>query len=452
MKKSDTEKRLREKLNKVAKWGERAREARHARPKTGDHETYDRDTARLQLFALGGMESDIGTRDDIDWYRRRALLTALDMLHQVCDFAGDLGTQLHESLERERRLREALGDYARLARHMVQDARGYKRRLRLLERKYTEVLTAALAETQPTDRGPAEKDCPPSRQVPFDRNATEEQESGVTARRDGHQPTDMTAAGLRTGKTLATARMFGIDLDPPDPTDMEDGGFNGARVTTGRKGTLDAKAPGWPPSSTQPTDPLHPNGRCECGGEGRCAWCEKTEKSLAEPAQPTPTAAPEPWPGLREGLRMGNAWRHDTAHGVCHGCDTALYSRKPYAVDENLYTYCRTCATEPEAPQDTVRGVYGHCADCGSGLNEGEAKTFTVCDACWDKAYPKEPEAPPDDMPSAEAMMMASRVLYRTSQPTDAGMAPSAPVPELCAVAAWLERMANKQEKPEGVG
>lgn len=29
------------------------------------------------------------------------------------------------------------------------------------------------------------------------------------------------------------------------------------------------------------------------------------------------------------------------------------------------------------------------CADCGTALNDGEAKTFTVCDACWDKAYPK---------------------------------------------------------------
>jgi len=27
------------------------------------------------------------------------------------------------------------------------------------------------------------------------------------------------------------------------------------------------------------------------------------------------------------------------------------------------------------------------CADCGAPLNEGEAKTFTVCDACWEKTY-----------------------------------------------------------------
>ena len=29
------------------------------------------------------------------------------------------------------------------------------------------------------------------------------------------------------------------------------------------------------------------------------------------------------------------------------------------------------------------------CADCGCDLNEGEAKTFTVCDECWDKHYSK---------------------------------------------------------------
>jgi len=28
------------------------------------------------------------------------------------------------------------------------------------------------------------------------------------------------------------------------------------------------------------------------------------------------------------------------------------------------------------------------CSDCGAPMNEGEAKTFTVCDACWDKAHP----------------------------------------------------------------
>lgn len=31
------------------------------------------------------------------------------------------------------------------------------------------------------------------------------------------------------------------------------------------------------------------------------------------------------------------------------------------------------------------------CSECGASLNEGEAKTFTVCDECWDKAFPSSP-------------------------------------------------------------
>ena len=27
------------------------------------------------------------------------------------------------------------------------------------------------------------------------------------------------------------------------------------------------------------------------------------------------------------------------------------------------------------------------CADCGSLMNDGEAKCFTVCDTCWNKHY-----------------------------------------------------------------
>lgn len=29
------------------------------------------------------------------------------------------------------------------------------------------------------------------------------------------------------------------------------------------------------------------------------------------------------------------------------------------------------------------------CRDCGKEINEGEYKTFGVCDDCWDKAYPQ---------------------------------------------------------------
>lgn len=29
-------------------------------------------------------------------------------------------------------------------------------------------------------------------------------------------------------------------------------------------------------------DPLHPNGRCECAGEGRCDWCVRTARAEAD--------------------------------------------------------------------------------------------------------------------------------------------------------------------------
>jgi len=27
------------------------------------------------------------------------------------------------------------------------------------------------------------------------------------------------------------------------------------------------------------------------------------------------------------------------------------------------------------------------CSDCGAPMNEGEAKTFTCCDSCWEKHW-----------------------------------------------------------------
>jgi len=29
------------------------------------------------------------------------------------------------------------------------------------------------------------------------------------------------------------------------------------------------------------------------------------------------------------------------------------------------------------------------CIDCGTEINEGEYKTFGVCDNCWNKAHPQ---------------------------------------------------------------
>ena len=41
------------------------------------------------------------------------------------------------------------------------------------------------------------------------------------------------------------------------------------------------------------------------------------------------------------------------------------------------------------------------CSDCGAAMNDGEAKVFTCCEACWDKHYhpaaSRVPETPPPD-------------------------------------------------------
>ena len=36
------------------------------------------------------------------------------------------------------------------------------------------------------------------------------------------------------------------------------------------------------------------------------------------------------------------------------------------------------------------------CKDCGTELNEGEAKCFTVCDHCWNNAYLAFPKSAPE--------------------------------------------------------
>lgn len=43
---------------------------------------------------------------------------------------------------------------------------------------------------------------------------------------------------------------------------------------------------------------------------------------------------------------------------------------------------------------------------CGAPMNEGEAKTFTCCDACWDKAFPKKEATPEgENKPDFEALV-----------------------------------------------
>lgn len=35
--------------------------------------------------------------------------------------------------------------------------------------------------------------------------------------------------------------------------------------------------------------------------------------------------------------------------------------------------------------------------ECGNEMNEGEAKTFTCCEVCWDEKYPPEKKSQPLD-------------------------------------------------------
>lgn len=48
-----------------------------------------------------------------------------------------------------------------------------------------------------------------------------------------------------------------------------------------------------------------------------------------------------------------------------------------------------TGAASGDGPETAVAATEPACIDCGAGLNAGEAKCFTVCDACWAKAYPQ---------------------------------------------------------------
>lgn len=43
------------------------------------------------------------------------------------------------------------------------------------------------------------------------------------------------------------------------------------------------------------------------------------------------------------------------------------------------------------------------CKDCGTVLNEGEAKTFTCCDECWGKHYEKTYKRNPDIINTVDA-------------------------------------------------
>lgn len=59
---------------------------------------------------------------------------------------------------------------------------------------------------------------------------------------------------------------------------------------------------------------------------------------------------------------------------------------------------CRECKC-PAAPAPTEQPEPSKCVDCGTPLNDGEARTFTICTPCWEKlharlAAPTEPVTP----------------------------------------------------------
>ena len=51
-------------------------------------------------------------------------------------------------------------------------------------------------------------------------------------------------------------------------------------------------------------------------------------------------------------------------------------------------SYVHWIETKLEQLQNTSSNSdYAKCKDCGAPMNEGEAKTFTVCDDCWEKHF-----------------------------------------------------------------
>jgi len=52
------------------------------------------------------------------------------------------------------------------------------------------------------------------------------------------------------------------------------------------------------------------------------------------------------------------------------------------------------------------------CKDCGTEINEGEYKTFGVCDNCWDKVHPQNLAEPDEYSLLAEVRADLQRLLF----------------------------------------
>lgn len=101
----------------------------------------------------------------------------------------------------------------------------------------------------------------------------------------------------------------------------------------------------------------------------------------------TDTPAPAREPICRCGHKrddhQSKTWQEDGQkhYGqVCEHCQCRSYLEAGGPLDTLINSFRPAVAASGTA-----------CADCGTALNAGEAKTFTVCDACWDKAYPASP-------------------------------------------------------------
>lgn len=81
---------------------------------------------------------------------------------------------------------------------------------------------------------------------------------------------------------------------------------------------------------------------------------------------------------------------HFRLEGVCVRCGRNAWAHAWRLAADELSDYFVRAGDAPRVPQDA------ECAECGAPLKAGEAKCFTVCDACWDTALflPAEPERP----------------------------------------------------------
>lgn len=95
----------------------------------------------------------------------------------------------------------------------------------------------------------------------------------------------------------------------------------------------------------------------------------------------------EKWPDFNLKPRQ---WNEAAAHCL----STAKAKEKPNN-NMNYPDFKKFTLLNPTdlVTSDGTKAKEYKCDDCGAGINEGEFKTFGVCDECWDKANPKPTES-----------------------------------------------------------